>query len=182
MPASTAAPPFTAAGEEDPFALFFLQPLFLHGFGAATHLLVALAIAGHLVSRRCGPSSSSTGRRAKDGRGAFRCYGVAACVTWAMAAAEVLSAAYSCYFYLGGGGGWSRDAVAALADAAARARRRGCCSPRTCSSSSGGGGGGERRSGSPRRSGSGGPSSCCSPSSPSPLTWPPASTGSPCPR
>ncbi|GJN05665.1 hypothetical protein PR202_ga23315 [Eleusine coracana subsp. coracana] len=119
MPASTAAPPFTAAGEEDPFALFFLQPLFLHGFGAATHLLVALTVAGHLVSRRCGPSSAA-GRRAKDGRRAFRCYGVAACATWAMAPAEVLSAAYSCYFYLGGGGGWSRDAVAALADAAAR--------------------------------------------------------------
>jgi ABC-type multidrug transport system fused ATPase/permease subunit len=114
MPASTSAPPCAAAAEEGTLA-FFLRPLLLHGAGAVAHLLLALAVAAHLVVRRCG--LSAVGRATKGG-GAFRCYGVAACATWALA---TLSAAYACYLCLGGGDGWSRDAVAGLADAAARA-------------------------------------------------------------
>jgi hypothetical protein len=122
MPASTAAPPMLAAGEGGALA-FFLRPLVLHGMGAAAHLLLVLAVAGHLLSRRC--VGLSTASRAKDGddarsRGAFQCHGVAACAAWALAAAGVLSAAYACY-QSPGGAGWSRDAVADLVDAATRA-------------------------------------------------------------
>ena len=46
---------------EGPF-VFFLQPLFLHGVGAAAHAILALAVAGHLLFRRCGPSGAT-----KDG-------------------------------------------------------------------------------------------------------------------
>ncbi|OEL25167.1 ABC transporter C family member 7 [Dichanthelium oligosanthes] len=137
MPPSTTAPPYAAvaamtAGEgSGPLllsAVSFLQPLFIHGVGAAAHVVLAVAVAGQLLFRRCGVSGAA--RAAKDGdgpssrRGAFRCYGVAACATWALAAFDVVLAAYSSYYYcLGGGGGagWTRDAVVELADAAARA-------------------------------------------------------------
>ncbi|TVU21597.1 hypothetical protein EJB05_31245, partial [Eragrostis curvula] len=125
MLASTAAPPYVAASE-GPLA-FLLRPLFLRGVDGAAHLLVALAVAGHLVFRRCGLSGKdgeARRRRHAYRVGGFRCYGVAACATWALAAAAALFAAYSCYLGLGGGGGgagWSRDDVAGLADAASRA-------------------------------------------------------------
>ncbi|CAO2185873.1 unnamed protein product [Urochloa humidicola] len=131
MPASTAAPPYAAAGEgHGPLlsaAVPFLGPLFIHGVGAAAHVIIALTIAGILLFRRCavsgaakdGDGAASPRHGGGRGTGAFRCYGVAACATWALAAFDVLLAAYSCY--MGAGAGWPRDAAVELADAAARA-------------------------------------------------------------
>jgi ABC-type multidrug transport system fused ATPase/permease subunit len=133
MPASTAAPPHAALAmaatpaREGPllYSVFSLDPLMLHGVGAAVHVLLALAVAGRFLFHRCGLSGAG---RAKDGEargcgprggGQFRCRVVAVCATWAVAAAEVLLAAYSCY--LGGSAGWSRETAVGLADAAARA-------------------------------------------------------------
>ncbi|RLN40219.1 hypothetical protein C2845_PM01G11410 [Panicum miliaceum] len=113
-----AAMPF---GEQS--LVFVLQPLFLHGISAAAHLVLALAVAGRFLFRRL----TLSGGRAKDGdagedagrgTGGFRCYGVAVCTTWALAAFEALLAAYSWYADAAAGG-WSRDAVAEQVDAAA---------------------------------------------------------------
>ncbi|RCV24892.1 hypothetical protein SETIT_5G122800v2 [Setaria italica] len=125
MPTSTAAPPYAAVAGEGPGPLLlavvsFLRPLLIHGVGAAAHAILALAVAGRLLSRLCGAAKDGRARGgASRGGGRFRCYGVAACATWALAAFQVLLAAYSCYLYLGAG--WSRDAAAGLGDAAARA-------------------------------------------------------------
>ncbi|CAL4958524.1 unnamed protein product [Urochloa decumbens] len=134
MPASTAAPPYAvaalaAAAGEGPGALLslavpFLRPLFIHGFGAAAHVILALAVAGLLLFRRCAAVSGAAkdtdaGGAESPRRAGSRCYGVAACATWAVAASDVLLAAYSCY--LGAGAGWPRGAAVELADAAARA-------------------------------------------------------------
>ena len=129
MPPSTAAPPYAAAAmaaaAEGPGALlpvsFLQQPLFIHGVGAGAHVLLALAVAGRLLLRRCvrGRAGAKDGDGASPRPAASRCYGVAACATWALAAFHALLAAYACY--LGAGAGWSRDAAAELADAAARA-------------------------------------------------------------
>ncbi|TVU47484.1 hypothetical protein EJB05_07087, partial [Eragrostis curvula] len=111
----------TPAGEQS--LVFILRPIFLHCVSAAAHLILAFAVAGSWLFRRL-PSAG----RAKDGEargdarrglGGFRCYGVAVCTTWVLAASEVLLAAYS--WYVDGGAGWSRDAVADLVDAASRA-------------------------------------------------------------
>lgn len=124
MPSAAALSPFVAAmaASEQPLPFFFLRPIFLHGVSASAHLLLALAVAGRVFFRWCRLSAG----RGKDGAvgrggrgGVFRWYGVAVCTTWALAAFEVLLAAYSCY--LDGGAGWSRDAVADQVDAAARA-------------------------------------------------------------
>ncbi|KAG2637244.1 hypothetical protein PVAP13_2NG031800 [Panicum virgatum] len=175
----------TPAGEQS--LVFILQPLFLHGISAAAHLVLALAVAGRFLFRRLGRTLS--GGRAKGGDvgqdtagrgtdGSSRCYGVAVCTTWALAAFEDRSSSPS------------TRGMRLLAPAAGRATRsrsrwtrrrarwRGCCSPRTCSSASGGSATG---SGSQRRSGSGGRCSSCSQSSPSASTRWRASTGSPCP-
>lgn len=132
MPVSTAAPPYVApamaatpAGEGPLLYFFSLEPLVLHGADAAVHVLLALAVAGRFLFRRCGLSVAKDGEEARGrgsgGGGRFRCHGVAACATWALAAAEVLLAAYSCYLGATSGSGWSRDAVVGLVDAAARA-------------------------------------------------------------
>ncbi|TVU47482.1 hypothetical protein EJB05_07085 [Eragrostis curvula] len=112
----------TPAGEQS--LVFALQPLFLHGVSAAAHLTLALAVAGRFLFRRLLPSAGrdkdgEAGRDARRGVGGFRCHGVAICATWALAASEVLLAAYS--WYADGGVEWSRDAAADLVDAAARA-------------------------------------------------------------
>ncbi|CAO2185872.1 unnamed protein product [Urochloa humidicola] len=101
-------------------------PLFIHGVGAAAHVIVALAVAGSLLFRRSIISGAAKHADGVGGRVTFRCYGVAACATWALAAFQALLAAYSCYSYYlgdgGGGAGWSsRDAAVELADTAARA-------------------------------------------------------------
>ncbi|XP_062194151.1 ABC transporter C family member 3-like [Phragmites australis] len=129
MPASTAAPPYAAAMAATPAGngplVFFLQPLFLHGVAAVAHVLLALAVAGHVLFRRSGAGRAKDGEvrgggAYRGGEGGFRCYGVAVFITWALAAFEVLHAAYSCYLDVGGAG-WSRDAVSDLVDAASRA-------------------------------------------------------------
>ena len=133
MPVSTAAPPAMAATKagEVPLLYFFfsLEPLVLHGVDAAVHVLLALAVSGRFLFRHCGLSFSVSGRAkygearggGPRGGGRFRCHGIAACATWALAAAEVLLAAYSWYLGATSGSGWSRDAVVGLVDAAARA-------------------------------------------------------------
>ncbi|KAK1668174.1 hypothetical protein QYE76_056333 [Lolium multiflorum] len=93
-------------------------PFLLHCVNAGAHLLLALAVAGRQLFARRGKDTavagSSIGTAAE-----FRGYGVAVRTTWALAAFELLLAAYSCY--AGTGAGWALDAVADQADAAARA-------------------------------------------------------------
>ncbi|CAO2174791.1 unnamed protein product [Urochloa humidicola] len=98
-------------------------PLLIHGVGAAAHVMVALTVAGSLLFCRCVVSRAAKDPDGGGKRVTFRCQGVAACATWALAAFHALLAAYSCYNYLfdSGGAGWpSRDEAVELADAAAR--------------------------------------------------------------
>ena len=97
---------------------------FLHGVSAASHLILALAVTGRLLLRRLSAGRTKDGEvgggDASRSLGRFPyCYRVSVCTTWALAAFEVLLAAYS--WYADGGAGWSGDAVAQRVDAAARA-------------------------------------------------------------
>jgi hypothetical protein len=120
---STAAAAMAATPAGEGSLIFFLQPLFLHGVSAAAHLTLALAVAGRLLFLRRSADRTKDGELEEDasrgGVGRFRCYGVAACTTWTLAAFDVVLAAYS--WYADGGARWSRDAVAEQVDAATRA-------------------------------------------------------------
>ncbi|CAL4951906.1 unnamed protein product [Urochloa decumbens] len=96
------------------------RALLIHGVGAAVHAIVVLTAAGSLLFRRRVVVSGAAKDADAGGRVAFRCYGVATCATWALAAFQALLAAYSCYDHYQGTG-WSTDAAVELADAAARA-------------------------------------------------------------
>jgi hypothetical protein len=126
--ASTASAAMAATPVGEQPLDFLLQPLFLHGVSAATHLILAVTVVGRLLFRRRLPISAG---HAKDrdvgdelaGRGVagFRCYAVVAvCTTWAVAAFQLVLAAYSWYADAGAAG-WSRDAIAERGDAAVRA-------------------------------------------------------------
>ncbi|KAL6848013.1 hypothetical protein ACP4OV_022141 [Aristida adscensionis] len=131
--ASTAAPPYAVAAAAtttpagDSLLMFFLRPLVLHGVDAAAHAALALALAWRMLFRRFAGRAGKDGEVARGGGGGgggrFRCYMLAVCATWALAAAEALLVAYSCYLVAGAGAGagWSRDAVSSLVDAGARA-------------------------------------------------------------
>ncbi|XP_051222895.1 ABC transporter C family member 3 [Lolium perenne] len=109
--------------EQQPLPLL-LRPVLLHGAGAAAHLLLALAVAGHLVfaagSHRSKEPAAAAARRA-----GFQWCRLAVRTTWALAASDVFLAAYtlvSWYLDMTGGGGWGPpDAVADQADAVSRA-------------------------------------------------------------
>ena len=129
---ATTASPYTTAMSATPAGvgplIFFLQHLFLHSVGTVAHVLLALAVAGRMLFRRCRLSSAG---RAKDKEvrggtyhddgGGFQCHGLAVSTTWGLAAAEVLLTAYSCY--MGVGAGWSLDAFTDLMDVVAAAAR-----------------------------------------------------------
>uniref|UniRef100_A0A3B6ENG0 ABC transporter C family member 13 n=1 Tax=Triticum aestivum TaxID=4565 RepID=A0A3B6ENG0_WHEAT len=83
----------------------------LHGVSAGVHLILALAVAGSRLFPRRGKDTVST-------VGGVRCYVVATCTMWALAAFQLLLAAYSCY--LGAGAGWTLHAAVEQVDAAAR--------------------------------------------------------------
>nr|CAB3501191.1 unnamed protein product [Digitaria exilis] len=127
MPSTAAAA--MAASPAAGSLVFFLQPLFIHGISAGAHLILALAVAGRFLFRHLTLSKDreAVGGDARGGGvvGGFRCYGAAVCTTWALAASEVLLAAFSWYEPAddaGAPGRWPRDTVAAeQVDAAARA-------------------------------------------------------------
>ncbi|PNT73183.1 ABC transporter C family member 3 isoform X2 [Brachypodium distachyon] len=99
---------------------FFLRTVFLHGASAGAHLLLALAVSGRWLFAGPGKDGDIAVGRATNGVGGFRRYvGAARCTAWAMAAFDLLLAAYSSY--LDSGTGWPLDALADQADAAARA-------------------------------------------------------------
>ncbi|KAM0906487.1 hypothetical protein ACQ4PT_016738 [Festuca glaucescens] len=93
-------------------------PFLLHGVSAGAHLLLALAVAWRQLFARRG-KDTAVAWSSIGAVGGFRGYWVAVRTTWALAAFELLLAAYSCYS--GTGAGWAVDAVADQADAAARA-------------------------------------------------------------
>jgi ABC-type multidrug transport system fused ATPase/permease subunit len=125
MPSTAAAAMAATPAGEQPLD-FFLQPLFLHGVSAAAHLILAVVVVGRLLFRRLPifagrAKDSDVGEEAGRGVVGCRCYAVAACITWALAAFQLVLAAYS--WYADAGYGWSRDADADAerGDAAARA-------------------------------------------------------------
>ncbi|TKV96761.1 hypothetical protein SEVIR_9G450700v4 [Setaria viridis] len=123
MPSIAAAAMAATPTGEEPLD-FFLQPLFLHGVSAAAHLILAVTVVGRFLFRRLPifadrAKDSDVGGEAGRGVVGFRCYAVAVCTTWALAAFQLVLAAYS--WYADAGAGWSRDAIAERGDAAARA-------------------------------------------------------------